>query len=302
MLNTKIDATDLSGWLVIDKPAGMTSTDVLISIKRLFKFRKIGHAGTLDPFATGLLLVAIGEATKLIEFVMDKQKDYDFTITFGRETDTLDFTGKTLEENDVRPQGKDLPSIIKRHLGAQLQIPPKYSAIKVNGKRAYALARENQEFELKSRPVELIDAMVIDDCRDSARLKITSGRGYYVRSLARDICDDLDVLGHVSALRRTRLGKFKECDAILLADLKSLVHNDGKASLIKLLKPLDAALDDILVRQVSSDDARKLKHGQAICIDNLQNCAKVLAKCDNLEIAICNIDNHLLVPKTVFNL
>ena len=300
--NNKIDALNLSGWLAIDKPQKMTSVDVLAIIKRMVKFKKIGHAGTLDPDATGVLLIAVGEATKLVELAMNKVKQYRFTITFGKATDTLDAAGKVLEEDDRLPSEAALQAALQNHLGKQIQVPPAYSAIKVNGKRAYDMARDNVDFELKGREVELFDASIKMISAIEAECEITTGRGYYVRSLMRDICRDCDVLGHVSSLRRTKVGKFKEDDAILLEDFKTLVHNVGKPSLENLIRPLDAVLDDILVQQVEARDALRLQQGQKLLVNNYKEGDVVLAKCDNKIIAICKFEEGLLKPKTVFNL
>jgi tRNA pseudouridine55 synthase len=300
--NNKIDALNLSGWLAIDKPKNMTSVDVLAIIKRMIKFKKIGHAGTLDPDATGVLLIAVGEATKLVELAMNKVKRYRFTIKFGQSTDTLDAAGRVLEEDDRLPDESALKVALKNHLGKRMQVPPAYSAIKVNGKRAYDMARENISFELKGREVQLFDGEITMVSSDEAECEITCGRGYYVRSLMRDICKNCGVLGHVSSLRRTKVGKFEEDDAILLEDFKTLVHNVGKPSLENLIRPLDAVLDDILVQQVSANNALKLKQGQKLLLDNYRESDVVLAKCENEIIAICKFEEGLLKPKTVFNL
>lgn len=300
--NNKIDALNLSGWLAIDKPQKMTSVDVLAIIKRMVKFKKIGHAGTLDPDATGVLLIAVGEATKLVELAMNKVKQYRFTIRFGKATDTLDAAGKVLEEDNRLPSEAALQAALQNHLGKQIQVPPAYSAIKVNGKRAYDMARDNVDFELKGREVELFDASIKMISAIEAECEITTGRGYYVRSLMRDICRDCDVLGHVSSLRRTKVGKFKEDDAILLEDFKTLVHNVGKPSLENLIRPLDAVLDDILVQQVEARDALRLQQGQKLLVNNYKEGDVVLTKCDNKIIAICKFEEGLLKPKTVFNL
>lgn len=273
---------NLHGWLVIDKPAGITSAQVVGKVKRILKPSKIGHAGTLDPFATGVLPLALGEATKTAGYGLDKQKSYEFEITFGESRDTEDLTGKVTAESLRRPSEADIDEALPMFHGEIMQMPPQYSALKVDGKRAYALARKGEKVELKARPVtiyelsssgltrgyistNLMDPRVKpeDDSNNvvKANFSVTCSKGTYVRSLARDIAAMMGCLGYVSALRRTVSGPFDLKQAISLETLeKSAI--DAPSSM-RLLPP-EVVLDDILVLPLGDMDAAKIRQGQKI--------------------------------------
>src|SRR5688572_10202574 len=203
----------VSGWVNLDKPWDLTSTRAVSIVRRLFEAQKAGHAGTLDPLATGILPIALGEATKTVPFLVDADKAYRFTSAWGRTTTTLDREGETIAESDVRPSAAEVEAVLPRFIGEIDQVPPAYSAIKVDGERAYDLARAGETVELASRKVNVFDARVAevpDPDPDHITLEIECGKGTYVRAIVRDIAEALGACGHVSALRRTRVGQFTE--------------------------------------------------------------------------------------------
>jgi tRNA pseudouridine55 synthase len=295
----------INGWLVIDKPAGLTSTAVLNEIKRFIQAKqsktKVGHAGTLDPFATGILMVALGEATKTIEYAMDSTKVYEFSITWGESRDTLDIDGKVTETADKIPTISEIKSVLPRFVGPILQLPPQYSALKVNGERAYDLARRGIEVELKPREVTCYKLELLDHFDKQSQFRVECSKGFYVRALARDIAASVNALGYVSALRRTQSGKFGIKHAISLASLKELLYTTGQQGLSGVLNPVSAVLDGILVQQLSLEDAKKLLCGQRITNKNGQE-GLVLAINDKTEVAICKASNADLIPLKTFNI
>lgn len=265
--------------------------------------KKMGHAGTLDPFASGILVAAIGEATKAIDFSMGASKSYEFTITWGEERDTMDQEGQITNKSDARPSEQELLSVIKKFMPSYMQMPPKFSALKVDGKRAYDLARNNVEFELKARKVELSSIKLLRHSVEMSSFAIDCGKGFYVRSLATDIASAVGAFGYVSELRRTRVGAFKLDDAISLDNLENLVHNDQARVWDDVIKPIIAVLDDILVQQVSEEESKRIRHGQrvAIQLSNPQD-GKFMVLCGDTPVAICSSINGLLVPERIFNI
>ncbi|MEM7652806.1 MAG: tRNA pseudouridine(55) synthase TruB [Pseudomonadota bacterium] len=252
------------GWLVLDKPQGLTSTTALGKVKRLMNAQKAGHGGTLDPLATGLLPLAFGEATKTVSYIMDGDKTYRFTVAFGAATDTDDAEGEVIERSDVRPTDDEIIAALPSFIGEIDQIPPQYSAIKVQGERAYNLARDNETVELAARTIwverfELIERP--DD--DHAIFEVDCGKGTYVRSLARDLSRKLSTVGHVQTLRRTAVGPFTEEDAISLAELEALGHS---APARECLLPVETALDDIPALAVTDMEASRLRCGQTVSL------------------------------------
>ena len=241
--------TSPHGWLVVDKPLGMSSHQVVGKVRRILNSKKIGHAGTLDPLASGVLPLAIGEATKTMQFAMNTTKTYRFTICFGNSTTTDDAEGEVLDNSEHRPSRQDILDILHDFTGEIEQIPPAYSAIKVDGKRAYALARKGETPEMTARNVYIHDLTLLDiPDVNHATLEVTCGKGTYVRSLARDIAQKLGSCGHVSYLRRTQVGNFLEKDTILLENLEKIVHSAPPSDgLSEVLLPVDAVLDDIPV-------------------------------------------------------
>ena len=256
----------LSGWIVLDKPIGLGSTTAVSAVKRILRQAgepktKVGHGGTLDPLASGVLPIALGEATKLAGRMLDATKAYDFTIRFGEETDTLDAEGKVIATRDIRPTHKQIEALLPRFTGEIEQVPPAFSALKIEGKAAYARARAGEEVDLKPRRVTIHALEMIEASADSATLSATVSKGTYIRSLARDIAHALNTVGHVTMLRRTRAGPFSLNQAISL----DFLEEAAKARrLTRTVLPLDAALDDIPALPVTPDQAQLLRHGQRL--------------------------------------
>ncbi|MGB8630821.1 MAG: tRNA pseudouridine(55) synthase TruB, partial [Xanthobacteraceae bacterium] len=257
---------DIHGWLVLDKPVGMTSTHAVSVIKHLFAARRAGHAGTLDPLASGCLPIALGEATKTVPFAVDGRKTYRFTVKWGEERDTDDAEGRVVATGDQRPERAAIKALLGRFTGTIEQVPPRYSAVKLGGERAYDLARDGETVELAARQVTIhhLELVEIPD-RDHAVFAAECGKGTYVRALARDLGQALGVFGHVCALRRNQVGPFGEADMIPLEQVRSLCHRAaaGEGHFADTLLPIETALDDIPALAVSPADAARLQRGQA---------------------------------------
>jgi tRNA pseudouridine55 synthase len=254
----------VNGWVCLDKPFGMGSTEAVSKVRRLFDAQKAGHAGTLDPLASGILPIALGEATKTVPFMMEAQKVYRFTLNWGISTDSLDREGEITGRSDVRPDVEAVRAALPAFVGEIDQVPPQFSAIKVDGQRAYDLAREGTDFELASRRVMIHEAAVSDaPDADHVELTIRTGKGVYVRSLARDLAAALGAEGHVSALRRERVGPFSTENAVSLDFLTDLVHRDAAS---EGLLPVATALDDIPELAVTDQDAFSLRQGRPIVL------------------------------------
>ena len=250
-----------NGWLNIDKPYDMTSTQAVGKVKKLLGMKKVGHAGTLDPLATGILPIAVGEATKTVQFLQDRDKGYSFTITWGEARDTDDKEGKVIATSDHRPTQDDIKSALPAFIGEIDQIPPKYSAIKIQGERAYDLARDGVEFEMQSRKVTVYDLKLTECDADTASFTMVCSKGTYVRSLARDLAIKLGTCGYISTLRRTFVGTFDEDSAISFDKLAEIVDKGGAQG---VLLGLEAALDDIPALPLSEQEASRLRNGQKI--------------------------------------
>jgi len=256
----------LHGWIILDKPLGLGSTTAVSAVKRILREAgepktKVGHGGTLDPLASGVLPIALGEATKLAGRMLDATKAYDFTIRFGEETDTLDGEGEVVAKSEARPTLEQLEAVLPEFTGEIEQIPPAFSALKVGGKAAYARARAGEEVELKARKTKIFELRTVDSTADSVTLSATVSKGTYIRSLARDISRALGTVGHVSYLRRTRAGPFSLESAISL----DFLEEAAKArALTRTVLPLVAALDDIPALPVTPDQAQLLRHGQRL--------------------------------------
>ena len=254
----------VDGWVCLDKPFEMGSTEAVSRIRRLFNAQKAGHAGTLDPLASGILPIALGEATKTVPMMMEAQKVYRFTLNWGISTDSLDREGEITGRSDVRPDVEAVRAALPAFVGEIDQVPPQFSAIKVDGQRAYDLAREGTDFELASRRVMIHEATVSDAPDvDHVELTIRTGKGVYVRSLARDLAAVLGAEGHVSALRRERVGPFSTENAVTLDFLTDLVHRDAAS---EGLLPVATALDDIPELAVTDQDAFSLRQGRPIVL------------------------------------
>jgi tRNA pseudouridine55 synthase len=299
---------DVHGWIVLDKPVGMTSTHAVSVIKRLFTAKRAGHAGTLDPLASGILPLALGEATKTVPFVMDGRKRYRFTVRWGEERDTDDAEGRVVGTSEARPTAEAIRGALPAFTGTIAQVPPKFSAIKIEGERAYDLARDGQEVALEARPVDIHDfALVEMPDADTAVFEAECGKGTYVRALARDLGRVLGCCGHVSALRRTQVGPFDENDMISLAELEGLCQKAaaGEGSLADALLPVETALDDIPALAVSSADAARLQRGQAVLLrgrDAPIFRGLVYVTTSGELIALSEVDRGEIIPKRVFNL
>jgi tRNA pseudouridine55 synthase len=302
------DKRDVHGWVILDKPIGMTSTHAVAVVKRLFSAKRAGHAGTLDPLASGGLPIAIGEATKTVPFVMDGRKRYRFTVTWGEERDTDDTEGRAVRTSDLRPAPEAIRALLPQFTGLIEQVPPQYSAIKVQGERAYDLARDGEAVELKPRPVEIHQLTLLEQTDNSHSVfEAECGKGTYVRALARDLGRILGCFGHISALRRTLVGPFDENDMIPLEQLEALCDRaaSGEGSLADALLPVETALDDIPALAVTRADAARLHRGQAVLLRgrDAPNCSgTVYVTVAGRLLALAEIGNGELIPKRVFNL
>jgi tRNA pseudouridine55 synthase len=299
---------DVHGWIALDKPVGMTSTQAVGAIKRLFSCKRAGHAGTLDPLASGCLPIALGEATKTVPFVMDGRKIYRFTVRFGEERDTDDADGKVVATSELRPDRAAIEVLLPRFRGTIEQVPPRYSAIKVGGERAYDLARDGEAVELSARPIEIHRLELVSQPDPAqAEFQAECGKGAYVRSLARDLGRALGCYGSILQLRREAVGGFGENDMISLEQLTSLCHRAaaGEASLAGVLLPVETALDDIPALAVSRADAARLQRGQAVLLrgrDAPIFRGTVYVTASGRLIALAEVDRGEIVPKRVFNL
>lgn len=297
----------VNGWIVVDKPLGLTSTQVLGRIRRVYDPLKIGHGGTLDPLATGLLPVAMGEATKTVSYVMDGRKRYSFTVRWGEATATDDAEGEVVERSDRRPSAAEIQAILPRFVGTVIQVPPTFSAIKVDGQRAYDMARANTDFALAARPVEVQRLDLAAHDRDTATFEVTCGKGAYMRALARDLGRALDTCAHVIALRRTAVGPFTEAHAISLESLEALGHSAAASG---PLLPLETALDDIPALALTEAEANCLRRGQAVSmvarinrarIEAFENGSIVYASLGGKPVALARYEAGGIHPVRVLN-
>jgi tRNA pseudouridine55 synthase len=299
---------DVHGWVVLDKPVGMTSTHAVSVVRRLFEAKRAGHAGTLDPLASGCLPIALGEATKTVPFVMDSRKTYSFTVRWGEERDTDDADGQVTSTSAARPSREAIEALLPQYTGAISQVPPRYSAIKIEGERAYDLARDGEIVELQARQVE-IHALTVVNTPDADRTAFVAecGKGTYVRSLARDIGRALGCFGHIEALRRERVGGFGADAMISLEQLTTMCHRaaTGEGNLAGTLLPVETALDDIPALAVSGADAARLQRGQAVLLrgrDAPIFRGTVYVTVSGHLVALAECDRGEIVPKRVFNL
>lgn len=291
------------GWLVLDKPFEMTSTRAVGILKRLYFAQKVGHAGTLDPLATGILPIAFGEATKTVPFAVEGEKVYRFTVRWGAETATDDAEGDVVATGDARPTVEDIEALLPQFTGEIMQVPPKFSAIKVDGERAYALARDGEDVVLDPRPVVIDELRLIDVPNDdTAVFEARCGKGTYVRAIARDMGRALGCRGHVIALRRTRVGPFSEENAVSLEEIEDAA--DAGEDLTTFLQPVEMALGEVLELNVSPQDAADLAQGRSILIRGrdapiLGGAAYAMSK--GRIIALGEIEKGALHPTRVFN-
>ncbi|PLX38077.1 MAG: tRNA pseudouridine(55) synthase TruB [Hyphomicrobiales bacterium] len=307
MARSKKNRNDIHGWLILDKPKGLSSTEALGRVKRLYRPAKAGHAGTLDPLATGLLPLAFGEATKTVPFVMDGHKVYRFTVGWGIETATDDLEGEVVATSDVRPTPDAIGAVLGEFTGTIMQVPPAFSAIKVDGERAYDLARDGEDFELAARPIA-VHRLTLVRCPDDdhAIFEAECGKGTYVRALARDIGRRLGTRGHVTDLRRTAVGPFGEDDMISLEKLQALSHSAaGEPRLASVLRPVETALADIPALAVNRADAARLRKGQGVLVlgrDAPVFHGTVYVTEAGQIVALADYERGELLPRRVFNL
>ncbi|MDB5376682.1 MAG: tRNA pseudouridine(55) synthase TruB [Rubritepida sp.] len=296
---------EIDGWLIIDKPSGIGSTDVVNKVKRAYDAQKAGHGGTLDPLATGLLPIAFGHATKTVPYVMDGTKVYRFTLRFGEARDSDDADGAVIETSDVRPSDEAIRAALPAFTGDIMQVPPIYSAIKVNGERAYDLARDGQVVELVARPAR-VDRFVLiaRPDADTAEFEVQSGKGVYMRSLARDVARATGAVGHIVALRRTRVGPFQESDGVALDRI--VVTGDTPPPSLDLLLPLTTALADIPALAVVEGEAARLGFGQSLSLVDLMGRVPSEASPDGglvrvmageRFVGLCRLEEGMLRPE-----
>ncbi len=292
----------VDGWVVLDKPLGLGSTPAVGRVRRLFGAQKAGHGGTLDPLATGVLPIALGEATKTVPFVMDGRKQYRFTLRFGEARSTEDLEGEVTATSPVRPDEAAIRAALPAFLGTIEQRPPAYSALKVDGQRAYDLARAGQAVELAPRQVtiERLELVGRPDA-DHADFVVDCGKGTYIRSLGRDLALALGSVGHLSALRRTAAGPFREEAAISLSKLETLGHSPA---LLGTLAPVATALDDIPALALAEAQADRLRQGQPVFLtrDAPPSGTLMRAECGSRLVALVLSDGVSLKPVRVFNL
>jgi tRNA pseudouridine55 synthase len=290
----------VDGWVILDKPVGMTSTHAVSRLKRIYNAKKAGHAGTLDPLASGILPVAFGEATKTVPFVQDGQKAYRFTVQWGVETDSDDADGKPTEHSDMRPGVDQIAQLLPNFIGTILQRPPAFSAIKIAGERAYDLARDGEIVEIEPRPVTIHSLELVATTDDSATLEAQCGKGTYVRAIARDLGRMLGCYGHVTALRRTRVGPFTEADLVTLADLE-----ESPEAAAENMLSVETGLSELPCVVIDRNAAARLRRGQSILLRGRDAPAEgetIYAACEGLPVAFGPVTAGELVPSRVFNL
>jgi tRNA pseudouridine55 synthase len=297
---------DVNGWLVLDKPVGMTSTQAVARVKRLMHANKAGHAGTLDPLASGLLPIALGEATKTVSYIMDGRKVYRFAVRWGIQTSTDDTEGEVIATSDHRPSEADILAIVPEFTGAIMQTPPQFSAIKLQGERAYDLARAGETVALEARPIEVHRLLLIDIEDDGvAVFDCECGKGTYVRALARDMGLRLGTHGHVVSLRRLLVGPFGENDMVPMEEIEDLAESEDLTAPRTTLLPVDTALADLPQVDVNRDMAARLRRGQSIILrgrDAPVSEPDVAVFASGELVAIAEAEQGELVPKRVFNL
>jgi tRNA pseudouridine55 synthase len=298
MNQRKSNRTVVDGWIVLDKPVGMTSTQAVTRLKRIYNAKKAGHAGTLDPLASGILPVAFGEATKTVPFVQDGEKAYLFTVRWGAETDTDDSDGKIVRTSEARPDASAINALLPRFLGDILQTPPQFSAIKIAGERAYDLAREGEHVELKARPVTIHRLEILETTTDETMLAMECGKGAYVRAIARDLGRLLGCFGHVTTLRRTRVGPFVEDDSFTFDEIEV----EGAAA--QALQSVEAGLTELPCVVVDRDSAVRLRRGGSLILRGRDAPAGgvIYAACGGVPVAFGEVVEGALEPSRVFNL
>jgi tRNA pseudouridine55 synthase len=302
----------INGWLILDKPLGLTSTQAIGCVRRILNPESIGHAGTLDPLASGVLPIAMGEATKTVPLLQDGSKTYRFRVRWGAATSTDDLEGAVVATSDVRPSDEQIRAALPAFIGKIQQTPPAFSAIKIDGARAYDLARAGETVELKARTVEVTRFDLLESTPDEAVFEADTGKGCYVRSLGRDLAQALGTHGHITELRRLRVGRFATDKAVSLDFSGDIDH---KAGLLEQVLPIETALDDIPALALTAAEAQDLRHGRRIGLfstqdrdrlDRLRLGARedqsILALFEGKAVALVGLDGAEIRPLRVFNL
>jgi len=291
---------DISGWLIVDKPAGITSTSVVNKVRWALDAKKAGHAGTLDPEATGVLAVALGEATKTVPYITDNLKAYEFIVTFGTATNTDDAEGESIATSDARPTDDEIKAALGQFVGDIMQVPPRFSAVKIDGERAYKRARNDEEFEIAARPLWVEELLLVDrPDADHAVLEMTCGKGGYVRAIARDLGAALGCLGHVKSLRRVWSGPFRAEDGITLDALNAIARTP---ELDTWLRPLEEGLVDLPEVRCPAESVTKLRNGNPAMVfaSDLDYGDECWASHDGRAIAVGTYKAGELHPSRVF--
>jgi tRNA pseudouridine55 synthase len=302
----RANRVEVNGWVILDKPVGMTSTQGVAVVKRVFNAKKAGHAGTLDPLASGLLPIALGEATKTVPFVMDGRKVYRFTVAWGIETNTDDTEGTSVATSDKRPAPAEVEALLPSYIGVISQVPPKFSAIKIDGERAYDLARNGEEVELQAREINIHELRILESSEAATTFEAECGKGTYVRAIARDLGRDLGCYGHVTALRRAVVGTFNEQDAVTPDELRAMRDGaDGLPPLEEALLPVETALEALPTLAVSQHDAGRLARGQSVILRGrdapiFEGVAAIMS--GGTLVALAELEHGELMPKRVFRL
>lgn len=292
---------DISGWLVVDKPAGPTSTTVVNKVRWALNANKAGHAGTLDPEATGVLAIALGEATKTVPFITDALKAYEFTVRLGIATNTDDAEGEVIATSELRPDDDAIKNALGKFIGDIQQVPPQFSAVKIDGQRAYKLAREGETMELAARPLFVEQLLLLDrPDADHVTLEMVCGKGGYVRSIARDLGQTLGCLGHVRELRRIWSGPFEASEGLTLAQIEEIARTDA---LDAHLLPLEQGLQDLPEVKATAEGATRLRNGNPgmVIAHNVEYGDEVWASFEGRAIAVGRFKAGELHPSRVFN-
>ncbi len=299
-MGRKRKGRDISGWLVIDKPAGMTSTAVVNKVRWAMDAKKAGHAGTLDPEATGVLAVALGEATKTVPYITDALKSYVFTVRLGQATNTDDAEGEVLAESSARPTDEDIKQALSPFLGEIMQVPPKFSAVKIDGQRAYKLARDGEDVELAARPL-WVEELVLADRPDPDHvvLEMTCGKGGYVRSIARDLGTALGCHGHVKELRRIWSGPFGAEDGLSIEQIDEMAKT---TALDDFLQPLEVGLSDLPELKCTPEGAVRLRNGNPgmVLASDVEYGDEAWASFEGKAVAVGTYRSGELHPSRVF--
>ncbi|WP_299984108.1 tRNA pseudouridine(55) synthase TruB [uncultured Ruegeria sp.] len=299
-MGRKRKGRDISGWLVVDKPAGMTSTAVVNKVRWAMDAKKAGHAGTLDPEATGVLAVALGEATKTVPYITDALKAYTFTVRLGQATNTDDAEGEVISESSTRPSDDDIKLALAPFLGDIMQVPPKFSAVKIDGQRAYKLARDGEDVELSARSLWVEELVLVDrPDNDHAVLEMTCGKGGYVRSIARDLGAALGCHGHVKKLRRNWSGPFEAEDGLSIEQIDQMAKT---TALDDYLHPLETGLSDLPELRCTPEGATRLRNGNPgmVLASDVEYGDEAWASLDGKAVAVGTYKSGELHPSRVF--